>query len=320
MAYVGYGVWALITQHLSNNLIDTIILWFTVKWRPKLMFSFSRFKSLFSYGYKMLLSTLIDTIYNELRSLIIGKYYSSADLAFYTKGKQFPQIAVSNINNSMNSVLLPVLAKKQDNIEEVKSATRRVITISSFFIWPMMLGLFAISHNLILLLLTEKWLPCVVYIKILCIGQALQPLQTTNLSVIKAIGRADLHLKLEIIKKIIAISLVIISAPFGVKMIAYSSLMYAVIASVINSFPNKKLINYSYIEQLKDIFPSVILSLVMCALMLLLNNLSINYTYMLLSQILIGLISYFLLAYLFKMESMNYTINKLKLLLVKRKS
>lgn len=306
LAYMGFGVWALVAQYLFNATVDTIILWITVKWRPKPVFSFERFKSLFSYGWKMLLSSLIDTTYNELRSLIIGKYYSSEDLAYYTKGSQFPQYGVENINSAMNSVLLPVLANRQDDIAAVKSATRRVIRTSSFIIWPLMVGLCAVADKFIVLLLTEKWMNAVIFLRILCFGQVLQPLQTTNLSVIKALGRADLHLKLEIIKKTIAITIVIVSSFFGVKAIAIGTVLYSVIASVINSYPNRRLINYSYFEQVMDILPFIMISAVMGIMVFGIGLIRLPLIVSLFLQVICGMVIYFIISYLLKIDVLFY--------------
>lgn len=260
MAFKGYGVWALVWQYVSNNLIDTVILWTMVNWRPKLEFSFERFKSLFSYGWRLLVSSLLHTFYTELRSLIIGKFYSGEELAFYKRGAQFPEVAVSNINSSMDSVLLPVLSQKQDDIASVKSAAKKVIRVSSYIVWPLMLILCAAADKIIVLLFTEKWISSVIFLRILCIAYALEPLQTTNLCVVKALGKSDLHLKLEIIKKTIAILIVITSSFFGVIAIALGTVIYAMIATVINAFPNRALIDYSFSEQFKDISPFILMS------------------------------------------------------------
>lgn len=312
MAYRGFGVWALIVQCLFNMAVDTLILWLTVGWKPKFAFSFSRFKVLFSYGWKMLFSALIDTFYNEMRSLIIGKFYSEEDLAFYTKGLQYPKYGVENINSSMNSVLLPVLSKKQDDKEAVKVATRKVIRTSSYVIWPMMVGLFVVADKFVLVLLSEKWMPAVPFLRILCFNQVLQPLQTTNLSVVKALGRSDLHLKMEIFKKCIAIIIVVCSAFCGVEMIAWGSVLYAVIASIINSYPNRVLINYSYYEQVKDISPFVFMSIIMGAIVYAVGLLPLSITWVFILQLLVGVLVYLLLSVISKIDTFEYLISILK--------
>ena len=187
MAYLGFGVWALVAQMLFNAAVDTTILWITVKWRPKKMFSFQRLKSLFSYGWKLLASSLIDTVYNDLRQLIIGKKYSSGDLAYYNQGKKFPQLIVTNINTSIDSVLLPTMSKAQDDMAAVRSMTRRAIKTSTFLMMPAMIGLAVCAEPLVQLILTEKWLPCVLFLRIFCITYAFYPIHTANMNAIKAI-------------------------------------------------------------------------------------------------------------------------------------
>lgn len=309
MAYEGFGVWALVAQYLFNNFIDTLILWFTVGWKPSMSFSFKRFKALFEFGWKMLVSTIIDTLYNNMRSLIIGKYYTSEDLAYYNKGKQFPEMAVTNINSAMNSVLLPAMAKKQDDLIEVKAMTKRVIQTSTFIICPLMVGLCVVADGFVRILLTSKWVPCVLFLRIICLEQALQPLQTTNLSVVKALGKADYHLKMEVIKKTIAFLLVVVGSFFGVKAIAMSSVVYAIIASFINAYPNKQLIDYSYLEQLKDVTPSIICSVIMGIIVGFVGLLFDGYIIRFVVQVITGVIVYVILCVVSKNESYRYIFN-----------
>ena len=203
MAYSGYGAWALVVQNLFNATIDTIILWITVKWYPKWEFSFSRLKVLYSYGWKLLVSTLLDRIWIQLRQLIIGIKYSTEDLAFYNKGHEFPEYATTAINSSIDSVLLPVMSKVQDSKEQVKMMTRRAIRVSSYVMWPVMMGLAACAEPLIRVLITDKWMFAVPYLRIFCITYAFYPIHTANLNAIKAVGRSDIFLKLEIINGIL---------------------------------------------------------------------------------------------------------------------
>lgn len=263
MAYTGYGAWALVAQQLSNAAIDTLILWITVPWRPKKMFSFTKLRGLFAYGWKLLISALIDTVYNNMRQLIIGKFYSSSDLAYYNKGRQFPNLIVTNINVSIDSVLLPVMSQNQDNTKRVKDMTRKAIRTSSYVMWPLMTGLAIIAEPLIILVLTDKWLPCVPYLRIFCFTYALWPIHTANLNAIKAMGRSDLFLKLEIIKKIIGIFSIIVTLPFGVFAIALGYMTTGPMGAIINAFPNEKMLNYSFKEQFIDLLPFIFMSGIM---------------------------------------------------------
>ena len=178
MAYAGFGVWALVVQQLSNTAIDTLILWITVKWRPKKLFSWSRLKVLLSFGWKLLVSSLLDTGYNNLRNLIIGKMYSSADLAFYNQGDKFPKVIVTNINTSIDSVLLPTMSNVQDDKERVKQMTRRAIKTSTYVMAPLMMGLAFCAEPIVSLVLTDKWLPCVPFLRIFCITYMFWPVHT----------------------------------------------------------------------------------------------------------------------------------------------
>lgn len=312
MAYLGFGVWALVAQMLFNAAVDTTILWITVKWRPKKMFSFQRLKSLFSYGWKLLASSLIDTVYNDLRQLIIGKKYSSGDLAYYNQGKKFPQLIVTNINTSIDSVLLPTMSKAQDDMAAVRSMTRRAIKTSTFLMMPAMIGLAVCAEPLVQLILTEKWLPCVLFLRIFCITYAFYPIHTANLNAIKAMGRSDLFLKLEIIKKTVGIIAILITMWISVQAMAYSFLVTTILNQIINSWPNKKLLNYSYLEQVKDMMPQILLSLGMGAAIYAVSFLHLSASLTLLIQIPLGVLAYWSGSKIFHVESYTYIIEMVK--------
>ena len=203
MAYHGYGVWALVAQYLTNTCTDTLVLWFTVRWRPIPKYSWRRTKSLLAFGWKLLVSSLLDTGYTQLMSLFIGKKYTSADLACYNQGDKYPSVIVTNINASISSVLFPVMSQCQDDPARVKQMTRRAIQVSSYIMWPLMVGLGVVGEPLIRLFLTEKWLPCLPYLRIFCFTYGMWPIHTANLQAMNALGRSDLFLKLEIIKKVL---------------------------------------------------------------------------------------------------------------------
>ena len=310
LAYLGFGVWALVAQKLTNLTIDTIVLWFTVKWRPKWMFSFQRLKKLFSFGWKLLVSALIDTIYNNLRQLIIGKFYSKSDLAFYNQGKQFPNIIVTNINTSIDSVLLPTMSKAQDAPARVKQMTRRAIKTSTYLMAPLMMGLAFCADTVVRLVLTEKWMPCVPFLQIFCITYMFYPIHTANLNAIKAMGRSDLFLILEIVKKLVGLVIMFSTIWFGVLVMAYSLLFTSIISQIINSWPNKKLMNYSYLEQLKDILPGILLAVLMgvCVKLIEFIPIAMPLIVTLILQVLVGAAIYILLSKIFKLESFEYLL------------
>ena len=309
LAIRGLGVWALVAQQLINLFIDTVILWIIVPWKPKLLFSFRALKDLYSFGWKLLVANLIHTVYLDIRSLVIGRVYSPSDLAFYNQGQKFPKFVGSNINSSIDSVLFPVLSEYQDDTVRLKAMTRRAIMTSSFIMWPLLLGIAGCSRNLVTLVLTEKWLPCIPYLIIACFEFGLEPLQTANINAIKALGRTDISLKLEIIKKSISTAIIFISMPFGVLSIAIGSAVYTVIATVLNSFPNRKLLDYSYFEQVKDILPSFFLALVMSVIVYFLPLFSLPVVLRLFIQFVTGGLFYISGAVLFKFESLDYMKN-----------
>lgn len=317
LAYAGLGVWALVAQQLINQLSITVILWFTVQWRPKLIFSFERVRGLFSYSWKLLVSSLIDTIYMNLRSLIIGKMYSSTMLGFYNRGDQFPQLIVSNINGSIQSVMLPALSSEQSNRQRVKEMVRRSIVTSSFIVFPLMIGLAVVGEPLVKILLTDKWLPCVPFLQVFCFSYALWPIHTANLQAINALGRSDIFLKLEIIKKIMGIIILVATMFYGIYAIAIGSLVSGIISTFINAHPNLKLLNYSYKEQIKDILPSVVLSIIMGLIVYIILFLNLSPYLTLIIQIFTGTIVYIGLAKLFKLECYEYLFSTIKDMLIK---
>lgn len=320
MAYHGYGVWALVFQNIFNQFIDTVILWITVKWRPTKEFSVKRLKGLFSYAWKLLLSSLIDTIWNQLRQLIIGKKYSSNDLAYYNKGNEYPYYATLAINSSIDSVLLPVMSKSQDDSEQIKRMTRRAIKTSSYILWPLMMGLAACSKPLISLVLTDKWLESSKYLIVFCFVYAFYPIHTANLNAIKALGRSDLFLKLEIAKKIVNLLIILLTMWHGVFYLALGSVIGSIFSQLINSWPNRKLLNYHYREQLLDIIPYIVMSLVMASVVCFIPLLGLGTLQTLFIQIFVGCCIYLGLSLLFRVDSLMYCLSIAKRIINRRKS
>lgn len=312
MAYKGMGTWAIVGQQLTNEVMDTIILWFTVGWRPKKMFSFSRLKELYSFGWKLLISGLIDTVYTNIYSLVIGKFYDANILGLYNKGVQFPNLIVTNINGPIQSVLLPAMSYEQDNKKRVKEMTRRSIVTSSFFIFPMMIGMAAVAKPMVILLLTEKWVACVPFVQISCITLAFYPIHTANLQAINAMGRSDIFLKLEIIKKVVGLGLLIAAIPQGVYVMVWFRAFSSFISTIINAHPNKKLLGYSYLEQIKDLLPSILSSLAMGAIVLGIQLLNLSTIVTIILQIIVGMVVYFGIAKIFKFECLEYLIGMMK--------
>ena len=319
MAYSGYGVWALICQQLFNMTVDTVILWISVGWRPKRRFSAERLKGLFSYGWKLLASSLLDTLDRQSRSIIIGKKYSSADLAFYDQGCRIPDLLVSNINSSIDSVLFPAMSYVQDDIEKIRNMVRRSIKTSVYIMAPAMIGVCAVASPMIRFLLTEKWLPCVPFLRICCVCYIFYPVHTANLNAIRAMGRSDLFLKLEIWKKVLGFAVLLVSMWFGVMALAASSLLVSAVSQIINSWPNKKLLNYSYISQMKDILPEVLLASCMGICVYFLTYLGLPDLLTIIIQVASGIAFYIGGSILFKLEAFQYLYNWLKSFLHREK-
>ena len=320
LAYNGFGVWALVAQQLINAGIDTVVLWFTVKWRPSWAFSFQRLKSLFSFGWKLLVSALLDTTYNQLRQLIIGKKYTDTDLGYYNKGKQIPEFVITNVNSSIDSVLFPAMSQVQNDSEKVKEITRKSIKVSIYIIAPMMIGMAAVAENLIRLLLTDKWVPAAIYLQIFCVSFIFYPIHTANLNAIKSMGRSDYFLILEIIKKVVGIGILFATMWFGPVWIAFGMVVSGFISQFINSFPNKKLLNYSFFEQIKDLLPSLLLSILMGGIVYAMNYIpSLPYWCILIVQVTTGVLVYWLGSVLFKNKTYRYLLETIKQIINKRR-
>ena len=310
MALTGFGVWALVAQQLSNILFAVVIMWFTVPWRPSLKFSMTRIKGLFGFGWKLLCSSLLDVGFSNLRGLVIGKCFVPADLAYFNRGDTFPYLAVNNINASISAVMLPALSSCQDDKPQFKRLMRRAIITSTFIIIPMMTGLAAVSESVVKIVLGDAWLPCVPFVQLCCIMYAFYPLHTSNLSAINAMGRSDIFLKLEVIKKVLGLLLLIGSyfyfkSPIG---IAYGATVGSLINTFVNVHPNKKLMGYGYMEQVKDIMPSILLSIPMGVLIYALNFVQLNIFIKLALQILVGIVFYFGIAKILHFERLEYLI------------
>ena len=314
IAYLGGGLWALVVQSLLNVFVACLVMRFTVKLKLRLYCDLQRVKVLFGFGWKLLVSSLIDTLYQDLRSLVIGKKYDSGTLGYYNRGKQFPQFIINAVNGAVQSVLLPAMSANQDDKKQVKEMMRRSIMLSAFIIFPMMAGLAGVAKPLVSLLLTDKWLPCVPYMQIYCFTLAFWPVHTSNLQAINAVGRSDVFLKLEIIKKSYGIVALIIAvfcfdSPIA---IAMTGVFTTFISCFVNAYPNKKLINYSYFEQMKDLIPSFTLSILMLVVVLLVGLLPIPTIAVLLLQVLVGTAVYFLSSAIFRVRPFVEMIGLLK--------
>lgn len=309
LAIKGAGVWALIIQYLVNAFVDTSILWITVKWKPKLVFSWRRLWGLFQYGWKLLFSQLITVGYQNIRQLLIGKLYTSETLAYYNQGDKIPNLFVTNIIYSIDSVLFPTLSKAQDSKDIVKQGTRKAIQLSSYVLIPFLTGLAICAPTLIKLVLTEKWLPSVPYLRIFCFIYAFYPLHTANLNAIKAMGHSEIYLRLEIFKNIIGIVILLFSLRLGPLYIAIGYALSTVLAQFINAWPNKRLLDYGYFEQLRDMLPPLFCSAIMGVIIFFISMLNLNVIITLMIQVIFGIITYVLLSKFLKLSSYIQLMN-----------
>lgn len=319
MAYLGFGVWALVAQYLTNTVVDTIVLAITLGNIFCFQFSFDRVKKLLGFGSRILASGLLIVVYQEVRALIIGKLYSAQDLAFYEKGKSFPNLIVTNVNTSIGAVLFPKMANDQDDLAKVKETTRNSIRFSAYIMCPMMLGLAAVAPTFVRLVLTEKWMPCVPLLQLFCIVYLLQPIHTANMQAIKAVGRSDILLKLEITKKIIELVTILITMWFGVPAIVVGMAVCATFFTLFNAYPNIRLINYQFKEQMMDIVPSIVMSAMMFIVVYFIQLLPISDFPLLVLQVIIGGIVYLALSVLTKNTVFTYIISYLKMIAKNKK-
>ena len=270
----------------------TVVLWLTVKCRPHFCFSWSRLHALLVYGWKLLAAKLLETVYSESRSFIIGKKYSSSDLAYYNKGRQLPNLIVSNTDVAIASVLFPVLSKEQNNIESFRLIVQKTIKTNTYIIAPIMAGLAACAEPLIRILLTEKWLFCVPYLRVFCFTFAFVSFNTANMNSYRSIGRSDIYLYVEIIRKVVGIIALLIAMWHGVIWIAYSEVIATVASMIISSTPNKKLIGYGFVDQLKDVFGTIMLTLVMFFITYIISLFKMNDFLLLAIQVTVGICVY----------------------------
>lgn len=306
LALNGYGVWALISQQMTCVLVTTIIMWFTIKWRPILAFSFERFKKLFDYGWKIFGLNFITTLYLNIRSLIIGKFYSPADLAFFERGHTLSGMVVQNINTSLQTILFPVLSNSQNDKVRIKFLVRKSTGMTCLLIFPALIGLISIAKPLVVLILTEKWLPAVAYIQIYSIAYMLFPVQVANMEAIKAMGYSGMSLKLEIIKKVVETTILIVSVFMGVTAIAWGVVLFNFICLFINLYPSKKYLDYGVFEQVKDIIPTFMCAIMMGFSIYWIQYLPIHLLLVLMLQMIMGVLVFGLFCHLSQNESFLY--------------
>lgn len=320
MAILGFGVWALVAQYLVNAAVDTLILWLTVKWRPKFCFFLSRLKRLMSFGWKLLGTSLLNVLYNDLRSLIIGRLYSPSALAYYNKAFQFPQLLAVNVDTALDSILLPTMSQRQDAPEEVLRLTRLFIQIGTYVMMPAMFGLAVCSEPVIHLLLGEKWLPSVPFMQVFCVYFAFYTYGTANHNAYKALGRSDLFLRVTVLSLLIWLLVLLATMRFGVWAIALGIIPSSLFSTLVVAVNSRRLLAYRFRDQFSDILTNLLLSLGMCLVVYLMSLLPLPWLLLLVLQILVGAAVYILLSIFFHVPSYAMVLELVRVMLSRKKA
>lgn len=313
LAYHNYGVWALVVQSLLNNFLNTFILALRTKWVPQCVFSIESFKRLFSFGSKLMLSGLLHTIYLNLYSLVIGRFYSSANVGFYNRSHSIAQYPSSNIVSVISRAIYPIQCSEQNNTEKLSNSFHKYLRMECYIIFPLMIGLAALSKPLVHILLTEKWLPAAPLLAILSIAYMWYPVMVLNNQILNVKGRSDYFLQAEIIKKIIAFAILFITLPFGMKILCLGVILYNIIDMIIIIFYAKKVIKTSYFKQIKEVVPIFVLSVSMGGIVYAITLFFDNNNFLgLIIGFLIGAIYYFSISKLFKFQEFQFLLSSIK--------
>ena len=292
MAYLGAGVWALVTQYMTNTCVDTLVIFLIIRWRPKAVFSWARVKSLISYGWKILFEALSQTFVSQMRNLLIGKVYSSEDLAYYTKGQQFPNILMSNICTSISSVLFPAMSNVNDDDEKVKQLMRQSVRMFSYILFPLLMGMAVVAKPFIVLVLTEKWIETVPFMQLFCFYLLLQVGMHPRHEALKSIGRSDIYMNEHLLFRAIDILLLIIFLRKGPMAILISSIISEAVLIFILGYTSKRYTNYSYKEQISDIKKPVLLTIIMCSIVGFISYIPLNQFIIMIIQFVVGICIY----------------------------
>lgn len=314
MAYTGFGVWAIAVQTVSNGFINTGLLWILSKWKPLRVFSYHSFKELFFFGSKLLFAGLLNVIYQNIYTIVIGKKFHSTDLGYYTRADQFAQFPSSNLTGIMQRVTFPILSEIQDDKERLAKAYRKFLRLSAFIIFPLMTGLAAVAYPFIGCLLTEKWNFTALLLQIICFSYMWYPIHAINLNLLQVEGRSDLFLKLEIYKKLLGVVVLCVTIPMGLVAMCWGAVVSSLLALVLNTYYTNKLIRVGLIKQLRDLSPALFYSFSMSAVVHFFIHLIDQQFLQLFLGIIVGIVYYFLISYLTKSQDLQEFI-----LLIKRK-
>lgn len=312
LAFCGFGVWSLILPNFVSIAIKAFLYWRYQHWFPKLRFSLKVWKEYFRFGSNLMISGLLNTFYNNVYPLVIGKCYTAADLGYYNKADGYSQLPSSTVTGILGKVSFPVLAKIQDDTDRLRDIYRRMIRVAAFIVFPIMFLLAVLAKPFIVVLITDKWIDSIPYLQILCFVMMWYPIHALNLNLLQVKGRSDLFLRLEVLKKIIGIAILVVTVPLGLIYMCYGSLVSSILCLLINTYYTGKLIDVGFVRQMKDIFPTVILS----ALMYIVVYIFILFIPSLIIQLILGsilgLVSYISIAKIIKSKDLNYFLDLLE--------
>lgn len=312
MAYSGFGVWTLAYSSVIGAVVRCILMWWLAHWKPLWAYSWQSFRELFSYGSKLLASGLIDTIYGNIYLLIIGRLFSAKELGYYSRGYGYAALPSTIVYSMLSRVTFPLLCEIQNDDERLERVYRQLLRLFAFLIFPLMMGFAAVAHPVIVAMITEKWEPCVPYLQIMCFSFMFYPIHAMNLSLLQVKGRSDLFLKLEIIKKIVGVSVILITFPFGVLYMCVGSVCSSILCLVINTYYTGKLIHVGFLMQMRDLLPTILYSLSMGVLVYGVTLFFDSNLLKIAVGMLVGLLYYPSVAYLTKSSELSYLISMIK--------
>lgn len=322
MAYKGYGVWALVVSGMVDLVMDSLILFCSTRWLPRFVLDIQGSQPLLKFGLGILGAELVSRGYEQVRLLVIGKAYTGTDLAYNSKGQKFPQVIIEVTNSTIMRVMFPTLSKMQDDKELMKSTSSNAIQVSIFLLAPAMVGLAAVAERFVPFLFTDKWNACIPFLQLYCFTYLFQPIHTMDLKIIQACGRSDISFKIEVIKKLSGLAFLALSVILfdNVIYVAASFTAMSMVALVVNSIPCKKLINYGLINQLKDILPSLLVSLAMGVVVYFVGKIQLSNLIVLIIQVVVGVLVYLLLSFIFRIKSLSFFTNYIKEFMEKRRA
>lgn len=306
MAKKGFGVWTLVYQQIIFGIVSTIVLWYCSSWRPRLIYSWKSFKEMFAFGINLLISGLIDTIYNNLYTIVIGKVFNAVSLGYYSRADHYSQLPASNFNSIFLRVTYPVLCMMQDDDNKLRENYRKLLRVSAFLIFPVMCGLAGAAYPSVVMIIGKKWEYAAVLLVPICLAKMWFPIHAINLNLLKVKGRSDLFLKLEIIKKLLGTCIIFMSIPLGLVFMCYTQIVSSLLSLSINTYYTGKIIHLGFWRQMKDISHILLVSLVMFAILKIMNIWIENVCLQFILDIIVGSAFYFGVAYLFHFKEIEY--------------